>query len=132
MSSFECEQSANFAFIAGGNIFNLFDGLCAFLGPDACFLGYLLSLLTKRNSQAALDRFYVKMKTPVDPDPKSDEHEMEKSYADPHRFDHRRLFAGGNLEFQKPTAADAIGFATCVATCFLIIWLAVWVAGLGG
>ena len=92
----------------------------------------LLSLLTKRNSPEALDRLYVKMKTPVDPDPELDRQKMEKSYADPRRFDHRKLFARGNLEFQKPTAADAIGFVTCVAICFLIIWLAVWVAGLGG
>ncbi|MEE8451103.1 MAG: sodium:solute symporter family protein [Thermoguttaceae bacterium] len=92
----------------------------------------LLSLVTRRNSTAALDRLYVKMKTPVVPDPELDRAELEKSYADPHRFDHRKLFPHGNLEIQKPTAADAIGFITCVAICFLIIWLVVWVAGLGG
>jgi len=92
----------------------------------------LLSLVTRRNSTAALDRLYVKMKTPVEPDPELDRQELEKSYADLHRFDHRKLFPRSNLEIQKPTAADAIGFITCVAICFLIIWLAVWVAGLGG
>jgi len=92
----------------------------------------LLSLVTRRNSTAALDRLYVKMKTPVEPDPELDRHELEKSYADPHRFDHRKLFPGSSLEVQKPTATDAFGFLACVGVCFFIIWLAVWVAGLGG
>ena len=91
----------------------------------------LLSLVTRRNSQTALDRYYVKMKTPVDPDPAKDLLQMEASYAAPDRFDHRKLLPGTGLEFQKPTLTDAVGFIVCVAVCFLIIWLAVWIAQLG-
>ena len=92
----------------------------------------LLSLATKRNEKEPLDRLYVKMKTPVDPDPEADRRKMEESYADPGRFDHRKLFPGTGLEFQRPTAVDAIGFVSCFVICFLIIWLASAVAMIGG
>ena len=91
----------------------------------------LISLVTRRNDRAALDRFYVRMKTPVNPDPELDRREIEQSYADPTRFDGRKLLPGTSLEFQRPTLADALGFVTCFAICFLIIYLAVWVAMIG-
>lgn len=92
----------------------------------------LLSWVTRPNAKEALDRLYVKMKTPVDPDPDVERRELARSYADPHRFDHRRLLPGTNLEFQRPTAADAIGFVACFLICFLIIWVASAVAMIGG
>jgi len=91
----------------------------------------IASLLTKPNSKEALDRLYVKMKTPVDPDPAGDRAQMEKSYAQPDRFDERKLFPGSSLEFQRPTAQDFWGFAVCFAICFGIIGLAVWVSRIG-
>ncbi|MBS33346.1 MAG: hypothetical protein CMO68_02965, partial [Verrucomicrobiales bacterium] len=63
----------------------------------------IASLLTKRNNKEALDRLYVKMKTPVDPNPANDKAQMERSYAQPNRFDDRKLFPNSNLEFQRPT-----------------------------
>jgi SSS family solute:Na+ symporter len=92
----------------------------------------LLSLVTRPNDPQALDRLYVRMKTPVDPDPQADRRKLEASYADPGRFDHRRLFPGSSLEFQRPTAADAMGFVVCFVVCFLIIWAASAVAMIGG
>ena len=91
----------------------------------------LASLVTKPNSKEALDRLYVKMKTPVDPDPVGDRAAMEKSYAQPDRFDERKLFPGSSLEFQRPTAQDFWGFAVCFAICFSIIGLAILVSGIG-
>ena len=91
----------------------------------------LASLVTKPNSKEALDRLYVKMKTPVDPDPAGDRAEMEKSYAQPDRFNERKLFPGSSLEFQRPTALDFWGFIVCFAICFGIIGLAILVSGIG-
>jgi hypothetical protein len=91
----------------------------------------LASLVTKPNSKEALDRLYVKMKTPVDPDPAGDRAAMEKSYAQPDRFDERKLFPGSSLEFQRPTAQDFWGFAVCFAICFSIIGMAILVSGIG-
>ncbi len=91
----------------------------------------LASLLTKPVDREALDRYYVKMKTPVDPDPETDEAELAKSYEDPSRFDHRRLCRKFGLEIQKPRPIDFLGFPAGFAICFAIIWFTVWLAQLG-
>ncbi|HJN81807.1 MAG: sodium:solute symporter family protein [Verrucomicrobiota bacterium] len=89
------------------------------------------SLLTKPNRREALDRLYVKMKTPVDPDPAGDRAQMERSYAQPDRFDECKLFPGSSLEFQRPSALDFWGFVGCFAICFGIIGLAILVSKIG-
>ena len=91
----------------------------------------LLSFITPRNSRQALDRYYVKMKTPVDPDPEKDAQELEESYRNPRRFDHKKLFPRSSLEIQRPTGLDVLGFVVSFVICFLIIYLAVWVANIG-
>lgn len=91
----------------------------------------LLSLVTPRVDKQQLDRFYVKMKTPVNPDPEIDKREIEKSYEDPARFDDRRLLPRFGVEMQKPNLLDIAGFIVCFIICFLLIWLTVWLAKLG-
>ena len=76
-------------------------------------------------------RFYVKMKTPVDPDPEKDKAEMKKSYANPGRFDDTRMFPGTSLEVTRPTPQDFWGFLICFAICFVIIGLVLLMAGIG-
>ena len=91
----------------------------------------LLSLVTPRVDRQQLDRFYVKMKTRVNPDPEIDQQEMEKSYSDPSRFDDRRLLPRLGLEMQRPKLLDILAFLVCFAICFLLIWLTVWLAAIG-
>lgn len=91
----------------------------------------IFSLLTKPNTKENLDRLYVKMKTPVDPDPEGDTKAMEESYAKPDRFDDRKLFPGSQLEFQRPTKMDFWGFIGCFAICFAVIGLVFLVAKIG-
>jgi len=92
----------------------------------------LLSLITPRGDRTALDRYYVKMKTPVNPDPKIDAAEVEASYRDPSRFDHRRLLPFFGLEIQKPKLLDIAGFVVAAAACIGIVVLTAWLASLGG
>jgi SSS family solute:Na+ symporter len=91
----------------------------------------IASLLTTPNRKESLDRLYVRMKTPVNPDPEKDEAEIEKSYAEPDRFDKNKLFPGSNFEFQRPTRYDVVGFAICLALCFAIIGLVLFVGQIG-
>ncbi len=91
----------------------------------------LVSLVTRRGSKQALDRYYAKMKTPVDPDPERDREKLEAAYANPEELEKLKLFPGTSLEFQKPSLLDAGGFILCVAACFGIIWLALFVASVG-
>ena len=91
----------------------------------------LVSLCTRRNNQTALDRYYVKMKTPVVPDYAEDVQNLETSYENPRKFDHERWIPYLDLEMQKPSLVDFVGFIVCVAICFAIIGLAVWIAQIG-
>jgi SSS family solute:Na+ symporter len=54
-------------------------------------------------------RFYVKMKTKVIPDHALDKAELEKSYANPTRFDHTKLFPNSSWEFCKWDKEDTYG-----------------------
>jgi len=92
----------------------------------------ILSLITPRVERKRLDRFYVKMKTPVNPDPEADKREIALSYEDPSRFDQKRLFAGFGLEMQRPNLVDVAGFVVSFLVCFALIWLTVWLANVGG
>ncbi|MDO4586116.1 MAG: hypothetical protein Q4C95_02345 [Planctomycetia bacterium] len=100
--------------------------------PTRLFLPFLfligLSLITPQGNKELLDRYYVKMKTPVDPNPEIDKKEMELSYANPNRFDDKRLFKFWGLEFNKPTLVDAAGFILSFLICFGIIALIIWIA----
>ena len=92
----------------------------------------LASWLTRRPPAQVLDRYYAKMKTPVDPDPVVDQRNLEAAYADLSSLERRKLFPGTNLEFQKPTRGDVLGFIVCFGICGLIIGLAMLVVRIGG
>ncbi len=91
----------------------------------------LISLVTKPNSKEALDRYYTKMKTPVDPDHEADRRNLEEALQNVEALEQRKLFPGSSFEMQKPTRADWVGFIVCFAVCFAIIGLAVLVANIG-
>jgi SSS family solute:Na+ symporter len=91
----------------------------------------IVSLFTKRNSEEALDRYFVKMKTEVDPDPERDREELARSYENPKRFEDRRLFPGTDFEFVRPRTKDVVGFVAAVVVCFLIIMMLIGLASIG-
>ena len=103
--------------------------------PTRVFLPFLVlivaSYFTQRNSKEALDRYYAKMKTEVDHDHQKDEGNLKESYANPTRFDDRRLFPGTDIEMIKPKPKDVIGFLISVGVCFVVIGFLLWLAGLG-
>ena len=90
-----------------------------------------LSLVTRRNSKETLDRYYVKMKTPVIPDAEQDARELEQAMTDVSRFEKSKLFPGTDLEFSRPSFKDIFGFVGTFALCFMIIGLAIWIATIG-
>jgi len=66
-------------------------------------------------------RFYVKMKTKVIPDHALDKAELEKSYADPTRFDHTKLFPHSSWEFCKWDREDTYGVIGSLALTLAIV-----------
>jgi len=91
----------------------------------------LLSFVTRSGSKETLDRYYAKMKTPVEPHPEDDHRELELSYATPTRYDHKKMFPNTKLEIQKPTKSDVSGFIISVGICVLFLFAAMWLASIG-
>lgn len=92
---------------------------------------FFSSLLTKRNSDAVLDRFYARMKTPVEPDNELDQKNVQAAYASYEPFQARKLFPNSDFEMERPSKTDIIGCVVTVAACISIILLALFVASLG-
>ncbi|MFC1650605.1 sodium:solute symporter [Candidatus Latescibacterota bacterium] len=90
------------------------------------------AFLTKPDDKKRLDRFFVKMKTVVIQDRKADAEELEKSYAQPRRFDHLKLFQGSNWEFDKWDRVDSVGFSLSVLVAVGIVGLLVLMISIGG
>lgn len=89
------------------------------------------SFFTPRNSKEALDRYYAKMKTVVDPDPEKDAAKLEAAYANPESVRAKKLFPNSEIEIGKPRPKDIIGFLLCCLACFLIIQLLLFLANIG-
>lgn len=97
----------------------LFDGIFPFI------ILFLVSPLTARTDKRRLDRFYVKMKTPVAATPQRDEIELKKSYDNPARFNDSKLFPNSDWEMGKWDKTDTIGFVLCwvaVAVILCVLW----------
>ena len=88
----------------------------------------LFSFITPRGDKIKLDQYYAKMKTPVDPNPEKDAEAMRLSYENPHRFDDKRLFKFGGLEFSRPNFVDISGFIVSFILCITIVWLIITIA----
>ncbi len=87
---------------------------------------FILSPLTKQTDIKTLKAFYAKMSTPVKPDPADDLREIELTLADPHRFDHTKIFPNSQWELKKWDKTDTVGFALCwvgVVIVLGVLWL---------
>ncbi|MBD3386682.1 sodium:solute symporter family protein [candidate division KSB1 bacterium] len=91
----------------------------------------LVSLGTTPDDKRQLDRFFVKMKTPVQSDRQKDEEEMKKSYAYPNRFDHKKLFPNTQLEFTRLDRMDWRGIIAFLFGGMLILMVLYLVSYLG-
>jgi SSS family solute:Na+ symporter len=82
---------------------------------------FIVSLLTKPNSQKALREFYARINTPAVADPVIDRSEVEKKISNPELVEENKLFPHTNWEFWKPTREDIWGFVLCwVGVAFII------------
>jgi Na+/proline symporter len=73
----------------------------------------VVSLLSQPTDRLRVDRFYVRLKTPVANTPDEDEIEILTSYANLNRFNHTKLFPKSNWEFTYWNRQDTIGFLSC-------------------
>ncbi|MBN2211995.1 MAG: sodium:solute symporter family protein [Sedimentisphaerales bacterium] len=81
----------------------------------------IVSFFTRPLDKNSLDRFFVKMLTPVKENHAEDARELQLSYAQPDRFNHRKVFPRSNWEFEKWDRTDTIGFLLAVACVFAVL-----------
>lgn len=86
----------------------------------------IVSYFTEPEDRSLLDRFSVKMKTPVRVDADQDAVELKISYANPHRFDCKKLLPRSQWEFDRWTKTDLTGFiVSAFVACGVILFLTV-------
>ena len=92
----------------------------------------VVSLFTRPDDKKMLDRFFVKMKTPVNTDHVEDAKQMVESYSNPHRFDHKKLFPNSNWELDKWDRTDIVGFSISILGVLGVIALMIFLISVGG
>lgn len=92
------------------------------------FLLFILSWLTKPVPQSALDRFFAKIHTPVQPTPELDRMAVEEAARQPERWREKKVWPRSAWEIMKPGRADIIGFGgtwLLVGVIIFLLWLTV-------
>jgi len=92
---------------------------------------FIVSLLTKPNSEKVLREFYARVHTPAIADRELDAHEVQKRIDDPEIAERDKIFPHSNWEFPKPTRKDIWGFAACWAGVAMIIGLYILIMNFG-
>ena len=90
------------------------------------FILIVASLLTQPTDPVRVARFHVRIKTPVAATLDEDAIEVEKSYANPTRYDHLKLFPRSTWEFTKWNRQDTLGFLGC---CGLVGFILIFFKG---
>jgi SSS family solute:Na+ symporter len=83
----------------------------------------IVSLLTHPEEKQRLDKFYVKMKTPIYGNKNEQAAELAKSYDDPTRFDYKKMFRNSNWEFEKFDSTDLKGIVVSLIGGIVILML---------
>jgi SSS family solute:Na+ symporter len=95
------------------------------------FVLFIVSLLTRKNSETALTVFYARVHTPALADQEQDAFEVQKRIDDPGLVERDKLFPNSNWEFWKPTKMDIFGFAACWVGVAVIVAIYIFIAQLG-
>ncbi len=90
-----------------------------------------IALFSKPQEKIVLDRFFGKMRTPVNADHKKDRQEMVLTLQNPNRFDHLKLFPNSNWEFRKWTRKDWTGQAWIILGIMGVVGLMYMIVSLG-
>lgn len=100
--------------------------------PFAVIVVFSFLYKHSREEEDNLDTFYVKMKTKVKENREEDNKELELSYQNPRRFDHRKMFPGTQWEVLKWSREDGVGFLYAIGMVIGILLLLYFLVNLGG
>lgn len=91
--------------------------------PFVLLLG--VSMLTRPNDKEALDRFYGKLHTPIQPSAELEREAIERAAQHPEIFEKDKILPRSNWEILKPTRLDVIGFGgswILVGMILILLW----------
>jgi len=91
----------------------------------------LISLFTSPVNREKTDRFFTKMRVPVNPEREKDLKNVKEALKNPASFEHLKMFPNTNFEFQKLTKEDIIGFIIVWIMVIGIIAMAIGMASIG-
>ncbi len=92
------------------------------------FLLFLLSAFTRPAPKEALDRFFGRLHTPVQPTPAEDAAAVQDAYDHPDKYRDRKIWPRSSWEIMKPGRADILGFGgtwLLVGVVILLLWVMV-------
>ena len=101
---------------------------------DALFpfvLLFAISPFTRPVDKKRLDRFYGKLRTPVQPTSEADVEAVERAAASPEEGEGSKLWPGSSWELRRPSRLDVVGFGgswLVVGIVLLCLW---WLANVG-
>jgi SSS family solute:Na+ symporter len=101
-----------------------FDALFPFLAL------VVFSWFTRPEPREALDRFFAKVHTPVQPTPEAEAAALASACANPRQFDADKVFKSERWEILKPARSDYLGFFgtwALVGVVILLLWAMVTV-----
>jgi SSS family solute:Na+ symporter len=99
-----------------------FDALFPFL------LLFLFSMFSQPVAKGDLDRFFARLRTPVQATPELDKQALADAMEHPERFEQDKIFPHSNWEIYKPGWKDVLGFGgswLLVLVILFLLWLMV-------
>ena len=93
---------------------------------------FVVGFLTKPMPKEDLDRFYAKMRTPVNEDHDLDAEEVAANMADPSRNIDLKIFPNSDWEFTRQSKYDIVGMSVASGVGVILTVAVLWVARLGG
>ena len=92
---------------------------------------FVVSLITKPNSERVLREFYARVHTPSLANAKLDAIEVQKRIEDPSLVERDKMFPGTNWEFWRLTKKDVIGFGLCWVGVAVIVGIYILITHIG-
>ncbi len=84
---------------------------------------FVVSLLTKKNSEQVLNEFYAAIHTPTVADQAEDNRRVQEAIQNPELVRRKKLFPDSDWEFWKPDRWDIWGFVVCWVLVAIIIMM---------
>ena len=93
---------------------------------------FIVSLITKPNTELVLRQFYARVHTPAIADQELDAIEVQKRIDDTSLVEQDKMFPGTNWEFWRLTKRDVVGFGLCWLGVAAIVGIYYLIASIGG